>query len=76
MVDMLDEGAIPSSSTINTLEMFMRIKLKGGDEYDALTKGKKFCHWKPGERKKIKRGYNKRLRKCVYDGADIGFDRC
>ena len=54
----------------------MRIKLKGGDEYDALTKGKKFCHWKPGERKKIKRGYNKRLRKCVYDGADIGFDRC
>ena len=41
----------------------MRIKLKSGDEYDALTKAKKFYHWKPGERKKIKRGYNKRLRK-------------
>ena len=52
----------------------MRIKLKSGDEYDALTKAKKFHHWKPGERKKIKRGYNKRLRKCVYDGDDIGID--
>ena len=52
----------------------MRIKLKSGDEYDALTKAKKFHYWKPGERKKIKRGYNKRLRKCVYDGDDIGID--
>ena len=52
----------------------MRIKLKSGDEYDALTKAKKFHHWKSGERKKIKRGYNKRLRKCVYDGDDIGID--
>ena len=50
----------------------MRIKLKGGDEYDALTKAKKFYHWKSGDRKKIKRGYNKRLRKCAYDGAEIG----
>jgi hypothetical protein len=68
----LDPGAVPGSSTINTLEMLMRIKLKGGDEYDALTKAKKFYHWKSGDRKKIKRGYNKRLRKCAYDGADIG----
>jgi hypothetical protein len=52
--------------------MLMRIKLKGGDEYDALTKAKKFYHWKSGDRKKIKRGYNKRLRKCAYDGAEIG----
>ena len=44
-----------------------RIKLKGGDEYDALTKAKKYYHWKPGERKKIKRRYNKRFRKCSYD---------
>ena len=50
----------------------MRIKLKSGDEYDALTKAKKFHHWKPGERKKIKRGYNNRLRKCVFDGAELG----
>ena len=41
----------------------MRIKLKSWDEYNALTKAKKFHHWKPGERKRIKRGYNKRLRK-------------
>lgn len=44
-----------------------RIKLKGGDEYDALTKAKKYYHWKPGERKKIKRGYNKRFRKYGYN---------
>lgn len=25
-----------------------------GDEYDALTKAKKFLHWRPGERKKNK----------------------
>ena len=49
----------------------MRIKLKDGDEYDALTKAKKFYHWKSSERKRIKRGYNKRLRKCVYDGGEF-----
>lgn len=44
-----------------------------GDEFDALSKkAKKDFHWKPGERKKIKRGYNKRLRKCVFDGAELG----
>jgi len=34
-----------------------------GDEYDALTKAKKFLHWRPGERKKIKRSYHKKERK-------------
>ena len=53
--------------------MTTRIKMKGGDEFDALSKkSKNYYHWKPGERKKIKRGYNKRLRKCVSDGAEIG----
>lgn len=38
--------------------------MKGGDEYDALTRtAKKYYHWKAGDRKKIKRKYNKRLRK-------------
>jgi len=38
--------------------------MKGGDEYDALTRlVKKYYHWKAGDRKKIKRKYNKRLRK-------------
>ena len=43
--------------------MTNRIPLKSGDEYDALTKGRKFLHWKSGQIKKIKRAYNKRFRK-------------
>lgn len=44
--------------------MIMRIKLISGDEQDALSKrAKKYYSWRPGERKKIKRGYNKRFRK-------------
>jgi hypothetical protein len=41
-----------------------RIPLKGGAEYDALTKARKFyCYLtKPGVTKSIKKGYNKRLR--------------
>jgi hypothetical protein len=35
--------------------MTKRIPMKGGDEYDALTKA--------GQLKKIKRAYNKRLRR-------------
>ena len=37
--------------------------MKGGDEYDGLTKGRRFLHWKTGQLKKIKRTYNKRFRK-------------
>ena len=41
-----------------------RIKLKGGDEYDALSpKSKGFFNWRAGVRKKLKRKYNKRFRK-------------
>ena len=42
-----------------------RIKLRGGDEYDALTPARKFyCYLsRSGVAKKIKRGYNKRFRK-------------
>jgi len=71
----MDRGAVPRCSTISTFGNIMttRIKMKGGDEFDALSKkSKKYYHWKSGERKKIKRGYNKRLRKCAYDGAEIG----
>ena len=69
----MDSGAVPDISTTSTFGYPMkRIKLKGGDEYDALTKAKQFYNWKSGERKKIKRGYNKRLRKCAYDGDEIG----
>lgn len=34
-----------------------------GDEEDALTDGKKYYSWRSGERKKIKKKYNKRTRR-------------
>jgi hypothetical protein len=40
-----------------------RVPMKGGDEYDGLTKARKFLIWKSGQLKKIKRAYNKRFRK-------------
>ena len=43
--------------------MTKRIPMKGGDEYDGLTKARRFLHWKAGQLKKIKRAYNKRFRK-------------
>jgi len=43
--------------------MTERIPMKGGDEYDAFTKIRKFLRWKAGQVKKIKRAYNKRFRK-------------
>jgi len=39
--------------------------MKTGDEYDGLTPWKKFYKWRSGQRKKIKRGYNKRVRRSV-----------
>jgi hypothetical protein len=50
--------------------MTKRLPLKGGDEYDALSKARKFIHWKAGELKKIKRAYNKRFRKHTKDRDD------
>lgn len=40
-----------------------RMPMKTGDEYDALTRWKKFLKWKAGQRKKIKRAFNKKERK-------------
>lgn len=37
--------------------------LKGGGEYDALTRAKCMYHWRPGIRKWFKRAFNKRQRK-------------
>ena len=50
----------------------MRIKLKTADEWDALTKAKKYFRWRAGQRKKIKRSYNKRLRRVFMMGAKLG----
>ena len=43
--------------------MTKRIPMKGGDEYDGLTKARKCYRGKRGQLKKIKRAYNKRFRK-------------
>ena len=40
-----------------------RIPMQDGDEYDFLTWCKKFFSFRPGERKWLKRKYNKRYRK-------------
>ncbi|MFC0408285.1 hypothetical protein [Roseomonas elaeocarpi] len=40
-----------------------RIPLRGGDEYDALTKAKRVHIWRAGDRAKIKRRYWKRFRR-------------
>jgi hypothetical protein len=36
--------------------------LKGGDEYDSLTKARRYHHYFAGTLKRIKRQYNKRVR--------------
>ena len=44
--------------------------MKGGDEYDALTRSRKFYMWSKGQLKKIKRGYNKRFRKAAREDVN------
>lgn len=50
--------------------MSKRIPMKGGDEYDAFSKYRKFFHWKAGQLKKIKRAYNKRFRRHIRESVD------
>ena len=50
--------------------MTKRIPMKGGDEYDGLTKARRFYLWKSGQLKKIKRAYNKRFRKHSKENVD------
>ena len=42
-----------------------KIVMQDGDEYDFLSWCKRFFSFRSGERKRIKRKYNKRLRKEV-----------
>jgi hypothetical protein len=44
-----------------------REELKSGDEYDALTRGKRYYRFRPGVRQKIKRQFNKRQRREARD---------
>lgn len=41
----------------------MRIPMKGGLEYDALTKFRRLIKWRPGEKKRAKKSYARRLRR-------------
>jgi len=43
--------------------MTKRMPMKTGDEYDGLTKWKRVFNWRSGQRKKIKKAYNKKERK-------------
>ena len=36
-----------------------RMPMKAAEEYDALTKTKRFLKWRCGQRKRIKQRYNK-----------------
>jgi hypothetical protein len=41
-----------------------KVPLTSGDEYDAFSgKSRSFHNWKSGQIKKLKRAYNKRLRR-------------
>ena len=39
-----------------------REKMDCGDEHDAFTRWKRYVHWKPGERKRIKKKASRRAR--------------
>ncbi len=41
------------------------VPMKTGDEYDALTRWRRFLHWRAGDRKDIKRGFRRRVRRAV-----------
>ena len=43
--------------------MRLRKPMKTADEYDALTQAKNVHHFRPGQRKKIKKTYNKKERR-------------
>ncbi len=50
--------------------MLKKIKFRGGDENDALTRARRFYLWKSGQVRKAKRSYAKRFRKvCRLDAA-------
>ena len=42
-----------------------RGKLKSGDEWDGLTRARHWHIWRAGDRKAIKRGYNRRQRRII-----------
>jgi hypothetical protein len=49
--------------------------LSGGDEWDALTRGKRFHRWRAGVRAWIKRKFNKRQRRHSKNGETFESNR-
>ena len=43
--------------------MKRKVVMKNADEYDALTKARKWYNWKRGELKRIKNAFNRRERR-------------
>lgn len=43
------------------------IPMSGGDEFDAFTGWRYLLNWEPGERKELKRQYNRRQRRMLKD---------
>lgn len=41
------------------------VPLKGGEEYDAFTRWRRFLRWRAGDRRKIKRRFWKRARRLL-----------
>jgi hypothetical protein len=41
--------------------------MSGGDEFDAFTGWRYLLNWEPGERKELKRQYNRRQRRMLKD---------
>jgi hypothetical protein len=55
--------------------MKIRIPLRGGDEQDAFSGWRRLLRWRPGDRKRLKKQYAKRLRKwmrCEAEGEGGG----
>jgi hypothetical protein len=49
-----------------------RGQMKGGDEYDALTRWKRVLHWRPGVRAWIKNKFNRRSRREIDSECCMG----
>lgn len=50
------------------------VPLKTGDEFDALTRFKRFVSWRPGARKFAKGVFNRRVRHRPVEVTDDGPD--
>lgn len=50
--------------------MMHELPMSGGDEYDAFSGWRRVLTWRAGDRKKIKRRYNRRVRRVATHGLE------